>query len=104
MTSIIADGRDLTHVEISVVDAAGNTVPSAVNTINFEISGAGRIIGVDSGDQSSHESFKANSRTAYQGRCLVIVQSLSNPGLITLKATAPGLSADQITITSASRK
>lgn len=103
-TSILADGRDLAHVEVSVVDAAGNVVPSAADTISFEISGPGRILGVDSGDQNSHESFKADSRKAYQGRCLVIVQSLSNPGSITLKATASELSADQITITPASRR
>jgi len=102
VTPIRADGRDLSHVEVTVVDAGGNTVPSATDAISFEISGPGRILGVDSGDQSSHESFRANSRKAYQGRCLVIVQSLSHPGTITLKATASGLAADQITITSTS--
>jgi len=104
VTALRADGRDLAHVEVAVVDAAGNTIPSAADAIDFEISGPGRIIGVDSGDQRSHESFKASSRQAYQGRCLVIIQSRAIPGAITLKATASGLSTDQITITSASRR
>jgi beta-galactosidase len=99
-TSIAADARDLAHVEVSVVDAAGNTVTSANDTVHFEISGPGRIIGVDSGDQTSHESFKAPARAAFHGKCLVIVQSNATPGSISLKATAPGLAAGQIDVTS----
>lgn len=97
-TSIAADGRDLSHVEVSVVDSAGNTVYSADNMISFEIVGRGRIIGVDSGDIRSHESFKASSRKAFQGKCLVIVQSTPEAGTIQLKATASGLLEGKITI------
>jgi hypothetical protein len=50
-------------------------------------------------DVSGHEA-KAHARAAFQGKCLVIVQSDATPGTITLKATAPGLAADQINVAS----
>ncbi len=103
-TAITADGRDLCHVEVSLVDSAGNPVYAAEDKISFEISGKGRILGLDSGDIRSHESFKAASRTAYQGRCLVILQSTSEAGTIRLRATAPGLLGDQIEIKTAAIK
>jgi beta-galactosidase len=99
-TASDTDARDIAHVEVSVVDSEGNTVTSASDTVHFEIAGPGRIIGVDSGDQSNHDSFKAPARAAFQGKCLVIVQSDATPGTITLKATAPGLAGDQIKIAS----
>jgi beta-galactosidase len=98
--TLAADSRDLVHVEVSVVDASGNVIPSASDQINFEISGPGRIIGVDSGDQNSHESFKSPTRKAFQGRCLVIVQSTATPGTISLKAAAAGLTGATITVDS----
>ncbi len=102
--SIAADGRDLSHVEASVVDAGGTVVSQAEVAISFEIAGKGRIIGLDSGDIRSHESFQSATRRAYQGRCLAIVQAGTEPGLIRLKATTPGLAGDEITINSIAAK
>jgi beta-galactosidase len=103
VAAVAADGRDLVHVEVSIVDAAGNPVFAADPPITFELTGSGRILGVDSGDLRSHEDFKARSRKAYQGRCLVIVQSMPEAGLIRLKAAAPGLAESTITITARKR-
>jgi beta-galactosidase len=61
--------------------------------------GKGRIIGADSGDIRSHESFQASARNAYQGRCLVIIQSARQAGKIQLKATSTGLIEGQIAVT-----
>ncbi len=96
--AIAADGRDLSHVEVSLVDRDGNTDFSADNMISFELVGKGKIIGFDSGDIRSHESFKSGPRKAYQGKCLVIVQSTPESGTIRLRATSPGLAAGQVTI------
>jgi len=102
--SIIPDGRDLSHVEVCVVDNEGNAVYSADNLISFELTGKGRILAVDSGDIRSHESFRIPSRKAYQGKCLVIVQSTQEAGPIQLKATSPGLREAAITITVAPKR
>lgn len=96
--TILADGRDVCHVEISVVDSAGIRVPDAAHPIGFEVSGQGRIIGVDNGDLSSLESYQGTRRRAFHGRALVILRSTTRPGRIRLKATSPGLSSGAVAI------
>jgi len=52
---IDADGRDVSIITVEVTDAQGRVVPVAGNLVNFELSGAGRILGVGNGDPSCHE-------------------------------------------------
>jgi beta-galactosidase len=54
-TTINPDGEDVSVITIAVTDAQGRVVPVADNLVDFEISGAGKIIGVGNGDPSSHE-------------------------------------------------
>jgi len=98
--TIRADGEDLSFVTVRVEDADGNLVPDASNLVNFEISGAGFIAGVDNGSQTSHEPFKASYRKAFNGLCLAVVQSNGEEGKITLKATSEGLEDAEITLDS----
>ncbi|MEJ2267523.1 MAG: hypothetical protein P8X70_00405 [Nanoarchaeota archaeon] len=57
-------------------------MPKASNEVEFQISGNGKIVGVDNGDQISHEPFKANKRRAFNGKCLVVVQATEREGKI----------------------
>lgn len=86
-----ADGKDLSFITIRVLDEAGNLVPDASNLINFKVGGKGFIAGVDNGCQTSMEPFKANYRKAFNGMCLLIVQTNKNPGNIQVEATPEGL-------------
>ena len=88
---IEADGEDVSLVEVQVLDSQGRLVPVADNEILFHVSGSGRIIGVGNGDPSSHEPDKAQKRRAFNGLCMVIVQSQKEPGEIRLEATSAGL-------------
>jgi beta-galactosidase len=97
-TSITADGRDISHITVSILDAQGRVVPVADNKISFEIQGEGTIIGVDNRNPFSHEDFKGNNRKAFNGLCLVIVQSRIKPDRIQLTATSPGLKPNHITL------
>ena len=74
----------------------GTIVPYADNLINFKVSGEGRIIGVDNGLQTSLESFKANFRKAFNGMCLVVIQSEEKVGKITLEASSEGLKGTKV--------
>jgi beta-galactosidase len=89
--AITADGQDLASVTVSVLDRAGLPVPTADNLIEFDVKGAGRLLGVGNGDPSSHESDKAPARTLFNGLALALVQSTQKPGEITLTARAKGL-------------
>jgi beta-galactosidase len=94
-TTILADGKDATVINITVVDREGREVPDADNLIQFKIEGDGKIIGVGNGDPSSHEPDKcadgAWQRRLFNGKCQVIIQGGTQPGMIKFDATAAGL-------------
>jgi beta-galactosidase len=97
---IMADGQDVSLVEVQVQDQAGGLAPVADNEIVFQLSGPGKIIGVGNGDPSSHEPDKAHKRRAFNGLCMVVVQSRKDPGEIQLEASSPGLKPATLAIAS----
>jgi beta-galactosidase len=98
---ITADGADLSFVTVEVVDENGILCPWADNDIHFEVNGAGFNAGVDNGSQTSMESFKGDSRHAFYGKAMLIVQNNGNQGNITIKATSDGLRAADATVVAA---
>jgi len=99
-STILADGQDVSVVTVAVLDSQGRVVPTATNEINFSISVGGTILGVGNGDPSSHEADRGSSqRAVFNGLAQVIIQSMTQPGSITLTATTAGLTSTNITIT-----
>jgi len=96
--SIAADGRDAVPVRVSITDGQGRVVPTADNLVRFSVSGPARIMGVGNGNPSSHEPDKAEQRRAFNGLCLVILQSTGKRGTIHLTAHARGLKPARIAI------
>ena len=96
--TISADGYDVAHVVVKIVDNNGILVPVADNLIHFEIEGQGKLIGVDNGNPSDHDSYKIPQRRAFNGKALVIIQSVHQPGEINLTASADGLEGASIKI------
>lgn len=94
-TTILADGKDATVLNITVLDREGREVPDADNLIKFSIEGPGKIIGVGNGDPSSHEHDKCTDgmwqRTLFNGKCQVIIQAGTETGMIKFEAKATGL-------------
>ncbi|MBN2575310.1 MAG: DUF4982 domain-containing protein [Deltaproteobacteria bacterium] len=97
--SIAADGRDLSFVEVDIVDTQGVIVPQAKNQIDFTISGPGALVGLDGGDPTNHDSYKGTSHAAFSGKLMAIVQSRTTAGRITLKATSGSLTGSSVDIT-----
>ncbi len=95
---LAADGCDVLHLTVQVVDAEGRLVPTADTRIHLNVQGHGRLIGVDNGDPADHDSFKAASRRAWCGLCLGIVQAASEPGEIHIMASAEGLQPARLTV------
>ena len=94
--TIAGDGADVSVISAEIVDALGRTVPTASNQISFGISGPGRLIGLGNGDPSCHEpdkppSFNQGRRSAFNGLCMTLVQSLKQNGQIHVSASAQGL-------------
>jgi len=101
-TKLAADGTDLSYVEVSVVDQDGNLCPNADNLISFGLTGPGCVAGVDNGDPTNHEPFKGIQHKTFHGLCLAVIQAGRTPGEIRLSATAPGLQAQPVVISSGS--
>lgn len=94
-TTINADGKDISVINVIVKDKKGREVPDANNLIEFSLKGNGRILGVGNGDPSSHEPDQYTDgkwrRKLFSGKCQVIVQSLPSAGTIEIEATGAGL-------------
>jgi beta-galactosidase len=99
--TLLADGRDVAHITVEIVDSQGRVVPDADNHVTFELQGTARLIGVDNGNPASHESFKASQRDAFNGMCLAILQSTRSAGAIQFSARSTGLSDASVEISSA---
>jgi beta-galactosidase len=97
--AITADGRDLSYVEVDIVDAQGVVVPQANNSVSFTISGPGALVGLDAGDSTNHDSYKGTSHAAFSGKLMAIVRSTTTAGAITLNATSGSLTGGSIAIT-----
>lgn len=101
-TTLLADGKDATVVNISITDEQGREVPIADNLVKFYISGDAKIIGVGNGDPSSHEPDKCSEgawqRSAFNGKCQVIIQAGKKGGTVVLEAKANGLNAAKVNL------
>ncbi|SFC44775.1 beta-galactosidase [Zunongwangia mangrovi] len=95
---MISDKNDLVYVTVNITDKNGVLAPRADNLLKFEVSGGGKIIGVDNGYQASLESFKGKKRKAFNGKCLVIIQSNGKSEIVQLRVTSEGLESENITI------
>jgi beta-galactosidase len=92
--SFRAQASDVANITVDILDKDNNIVPTAGNLVKFEVVGA-RIIGVENGDMRDFGSTKIPERSAFNGKCLAIVQA-DKPGKITFKATSEGLEPCEI--------
>lgn len=91
-----ANGQDLSFITIEVADKDGIIQPNAENRLNFSISGAGIIAGVDNANMKDVDLYQGNSRKAWHGRALVVIRSTHEKGTIKLKVTSPDLAEAEI--------
>jgi beta-galactosidase len=97
-TSIKADGQDLSYITVEITDKNGVLNPQANNQINFSIEGDGNILAVGNSNPTSIESFQQPTRKAFEGKCLVIVQSVKQAGEIRIKAASENLKGAEVII------
>ena len=97
--SLAADGLDVAHVEVRLLDEHGIVVPNDDRAISFEVAGDASLIGVDNGDFRDLTPFKGKVRQTRSGRCLAIVQSTRKRGRATVSASADGLPGTALELT-----
>ena len=84
---INADGEDVSMVKVEGIDSEGRVVPTGGNTVTFNVSASGKLIGVGNGDPNSQESDKGPKRSLFNGLAQAIIQSTKGAGEIHVEAT-----------------
>lgn len=87
----------LVFLTLEIRDEKGTRCPFAQNDITVDVSDAGELIGLDSGNQFSHELYKQNKRQAYEGRLLLTIRP-KGKGNISVQCRANGLESGAFTI------
>ena len=101
--TITANGYDLSYIIVDLVDAMGNFASGANNELTYTLEGEGKIVGLDNGNASDTTSYKpdtdtSGSRSAFNGKALVIVQSTKDAGEINLTVSGEGIESQSIKI------
>jgi beta-galactosidase len=104
-STILADGKNLSFVTLTVEDKSGLMVPNAMNHIRFAVRGPGEIVATGNGDATSHVSFQSKDLNAFNGLCLAIVRAKEGEaGKITLEAESDGLTSATTVIRSSNHE
>lgn len=98
-TSLLADCEDLCFVTVSTLDENGNPVENAADYVKAEITGPGRILGMDNGDSTDYDDYKTTVRKLFSGKLLVVVGSTGETGEICLTVSGRGLETAKLQLT-----
>jgi beta-galactosidase len=96
---ILANGKDLSFIQVKVVDKDGNLCPDDSRQIRFKVKGPGIFKAAANGNPVSLESFQASEMKLFNGQLTAIVQSSETPGTIVFEASADGVKPGSITLT-----
>ena len=95
-TGFKADGADVALIQVEVVDEAGNRCPTALNTVNFNLTGPAEWRG---GIAQGPDNYILSKTLPVEGGVnRVLIRSSTTAGKITLKASAEGLKAATIAL------
>jgi len=97
---IRSNRTDVVHIEARVTDDSGEMLPDADQLITFEIDGPAKLLGVENGDILDLEPHKIYSRRAFKGKCLLIIQSTGEPGVIKIGAKTDQFESGYLNIVS----
>lgn len=95
---IEADGRDISFINVKVVDKDGNLCPDATNQIRFKVKGQGAFKAVANGNPVSLESFQEPKMKVFSGQLTALIQSSEESGAMELEASSPGLKSAKIKV------
>ncbi|MDE7240081.1 MAG: DUF4982 domain-containing protein, partial [Lachnospiraceae bacterium] len=93
-----ADGEDLIFLTISAHSADGVFVANAKNRVEVSVSGAGRLVGLDSGDSTDYDEYKGTSKRLFSGKLLAIIAGKQDEGEILVRVASPGLPDAELTL------
>ncbi|MEH7494758.1 glycoside hydrolase family 2 TIM barrel-domain containing protein [Neobacillus niacini] len=88
---------DLKYITCRIRDENGLIVPYAEHLVNVEVSGAGDLAAIGTGNPISEESYQESFRKVYNGKLLIVVRGKAE-GKAIISARAEGIRGDSIEI------
>jgi beta-galactosidase len=82
---------DVAYVRATVVDEQGTRLPDAAMPLTFAVSGPGRILATDNGDNADNSGFQKPERNAFHGSAIGVVRATAAKGDVVVKVSADGL-------------
>ena len=99
-TTLDATGKDMSFINVRVVDKQGNLCPDDTREIKFKVRGEGSYRAAANGNPVSLELFHLPQMKLFSGQLTAIVQSGDKAGKIVFEATADGVKSAKIEIKS----
>jgi len=96
--TLAADNRDVVHVTVELVDAEGRAITSEECPVTVEVSGAARLLALDTGNLRDNTPARSATRSTWNGRALAIVQATRSAGPASVKVSAEGLPPAELTL------
>ncbi len=81
-------------------DENGHRVENANNRVFVQVSGAGRLLGLDNGDSTDYDPYKGTSRRLFSGKLMAIIGATLEAGNIQLEVSSIGLQGETFTFES----
>ncbi len=97
-TTLKSNGKDLSFINVCVVDENGNLCPDDSRQIKFKVTGAGKYRAAANGNPTCLEQFHLPQMSLFSGQLTAIVQSDENAGTITFEASAKGVKKATLTL------
>ena len=92
-STIVADGHDLSFIELAVVDEKGNVLPTDCPKVSFSIEGPAVLIGFCNGNPIDQTCMQTPQQKFFNGRILAVVRSKrGETGSATVTVRAENLS------------
>ncbi|MEK4565996.1 glycoside hydrolase family 2 TIM barrel-domain containing protein [Alkalihalobacillus sp. FSL R5-0424] len=77
---LLANGEDISHIEITLTDQQGNTVVNDLERVEVSVEGAIEVIGIENGNLSDLTPYSASYRNVHKGRLLIYIRSKTEKG------------------------
>jgi beta-galactosidase/beta-glucuronidase len=80
------------QIEVQLVDADNHPVRNDDHEVTVKVSGPGKLAGLESADNNSHEDYKSNHRKTFNGKLLIFIKrGEGNRGPVNVTLTSSGL-------------
>lgn len=93
-----AGRQSLIYLNAQVADEHGVRQPVQDRTVRFSVSGPGELIAVGNADMTARQSYAGETFDTHEGRVQAILRGTSEPGEVTVTATADGMAPVTTTV------